>query len=82
MQATKTPGAAISIVQGDRVIYAKGFGVANVETGAPVTIDMLFRLGSTTKQAWFAAGRRTRSLRSRARFIHTPVPATGWPVMF
>src|SRR3712207_4315040 len=49
LQATNTPGAAISIVSGDRLIYAKGFGVASVETGAPVTPDMLFRLGSTTK---------------------------------
>jgi CubicO group peptidase (beta-lactamase class C family) len=55
LQATNTPGAAISIVSGDRVIYAKGFGVANVETGAPVTTDMLFRLGSTTKMFTAAA---------------------------
>ena len=55
MQATKTPGAAVSIVQGERVVYAKGFGVANVETGAPVTTDMLFRLGSTTKMFTAAA---------------------------
>jgi CubicO group peptidase (beta-lactamase class C family) len=55
LQATKTPGAAISIVQGDHVVYSKGFGVANVETGAPVTTDMLFRLGSTTKMFTAAA---------------------------
>lgn len=55
LQATKTPGAAISIVQGVRVIYSKGFGVSNVETGAPVTTDMLFRLGSTTKMFTAAA---------------------------
>lgn len=55
LEATNTPGAAISIVQGERVIYARGFGVANVETGAPVTPDMLFRLGSTTKMFTAAA---------------------------
>jgi CubicO group peptidase (beta-lactamase class C family) len=55
LQATNTPGAAVSIVSGDRVIYAAGFGVANVETGAPVTPDMLFRLGSTTKMFTAAA---------------------------
>lgn len=49
LQATHTPGAAIAIVSGDRVIFAKGFGVSSAETGAPVTPDMLFRLGSTTK---------------------------------
>ena len=52
---TNTPGAAIGIVSGDRLVFAKGFGVSNVETGAPVTPDMLFRLGSTTKM-FTAAG--------------------------
>lgn len=52
---TNTPGAAIGVVKGDRLIYAKGVGVSNVETGAPVTPDMLFRLGSTTKM-FTAAG--------------------------
>ena len=49
LKETNTPGAAVAIVSGDKLIYAKGFGVANVETGAPVTPEMLFRLGSTTK---------------------------------
>ena len=46
---TKVPGASMAIVRGDRVIYAKGFGTANIETGEPVRPEMLFRLGSTTK---------------------------------
>ncbi len=49
LQATKTPGAAVAVVLGDQVIFSHGYGVASVETGAPVTPDMLFRLGSTTK---------------------------------
>jgi len=55
LAATKTPGAAIGIVQDGRLIYAKGFGASNVETGAPVTPDTLFRLGSTTKMLTAAA---------------------------
>ena len=43
------PGASIAIVRGDRVIYSKAFGTANVETGEAVRPEMLFRLGSTTK---------------------------------
>jgi CubicO group peptidase (beta-lactamase class C family) len=66
LQATNTPGAAISIVQGERVIYSKGFGVANVETGAPVTTDMLFRLGSTTKM-FTAAALVTLSLQGKLK---------------
>jgi CubicO group peptidase (beta-lactamase class C family) len=49
MRATRTPGVAIAVVMGDSVVYAKGFGVASIETGAPVTSDMLFRVGSVTK---------------------------------
>lgn len=49
LQATKTPGAAVAVVSGDQVIFSHGYGVASVETGAPLTPDMLFRLGSTTK---------------------------------
>jgi CubicO group peptidase (beta-lactamase class C family) len=49
LAASKTPGAAVAIVKDGAVVFAKGFGVASVETGAPVSTDMLFRLGSTTK---------------------------------
>src|SRR4026207_109695 len=49
LRETNTPGAAIAIVRGGRVIYTKGFGISNVETRCPVTPDMLFRVGSITK---------------------------------
>jgi CubicO group peptidase (beta-lactamase class C family) len=49
------PGAAVAIISGDRVVFSKGFGTSNIETGAPVTADMLFRLGSTTKMFTAAA---------------------------
>jgi CubicO group peptidase (beta-lactamase class C family) len=55
LQETNAPGACIAIVRGDQVIYAKGFGVSNVETNASVTPDMIFRLGSTTKMFTAAA---------------------------
>lgn len=55
LKSTNTPGAAVAIISADRVVYSKGFGVANIETGAPVTPDMLFRLGSTTKMFTGAA---------------------------
>jgi CubicO group peptidase (beta-lactamase class C family) len=46
---TRTPGAAVAIVSGNRIVFARGFGTSNSETGAPVTPDMLFRIGSVTK---------------------------------
>jgi CubicO group peptidase (beta-lactamase class C family) len=55
MQATNTPGASIGIVRGGEVVWSKGLGVANVETGQEVTPEMLFRLGSTTKMFTAAA---------------------------
>src|SRR5262245_38468576 len=55
MREKNAPGAAGAIISGDRVIFSKGFGTSNIETGAPVTADMLFRLGSTTKMFTAAA---------------------------
>lgn len=49
LAATHTPGAAVAVIAGGKVVYAKGFGVANADTGAKVTASTLFRLGSTTK---------------------------------
>ncbi|WP_284350344.1 serine hydrolase domain-containing protein [Roseisolibacter agri] len=49
MRATRSPGVAIAVVRRGRVVYQKGFGVASVETGEPVTATTLFRIGSTTK---------------------------------
>lgn len=46
---TKTPGAVMTVVSGDRVIFTKAFGVSNVETRTPVTTDMIFRTGSAGK---------------------------------
>lgn len=55
LKEKNTPGAVIAIVSGDRVIYQKAFGVANVETNAEMQPEMLFRLGSTTKMFTAAA---------------------------
>src|SRR5690349_1057495 len=49
MKADGIPGAAIGIVREGKILLAKGYGVASVETGVPVTADTVFRLGSTTK---------------------------------
>src|SRR5947209_552071 len=49
LRETNTPGMAVAVVSGDRVIYTRGIGVSNIETGTPVTPEMLFRIGSVTK---------------------------------
>ena len=43
LKAAGIPGATVALVSGGRVIYAKGYGIANVETGAVMTPDLLFR---------------------------------------
>ena len=55
LKERNTPGAVIAVVSGDHVVYQKAFGVANVETNAPMQPEMLFRLGSTTKMFTAAA---------------------------
>lgn len=56
LKTGRTPGAAVAVVSGDRIVYAKGFGVTSAEgDGAAVTPDTLFRMGSTTKMFTAAA---------------------------
>lgn len=43
------PGLAIGVVRGDRTLWTKGYGVADLATGAPVTPATPFRLGSVSK---------------------------------
>lgn len=55
MRRENVPGMAVAAVRGDRVVFAKGLGVANIETHAPVTADTLFQVGSVTKSFTAAA---------------------------
>ena len=43
------PGLAIAVVFQDKVVYAKGFGVRDVNTKAPVDADTVFQLASVSK---------------------------------
>jgi CubicO group peptidase (beta-lactamase class C family) len=45
----RVPGAGIALVEGDRIVWTGGVGVADLSTGRPVTADTLFRVGSITK---------------------------------
>ncbi len=49
MKAYDLPGLAIGIVTGDRLVYAKGFGVRSKAGGVPVDPRTVFQIGSTTK---------------------------------
>jgi CubicO group peptidase (beta-lactamase class C family) len=49
LETTKSPGFAVAIVEGDKIIYAKGFGYADYENKIPVDANTLFAIGSSTK---------------------------------
>ncbi|MBN1938143.1 MAG: serine hydrolase [Candidatus Aminicenantes bacterium] len=44
------PGAAVLVKAGGKTILRKGYGMADLELGVPVEPNMIFRLGSITKQ--------------------------------
>ena len=44
------PGAAVIVVRDGEVLFRKGYGMANLELGVPIEPQMIFRLGSITKQ--------------------------------
>ena len=55
MKAWEVPGLALAVVRGDSVIYARGYGVADLVTGTPVDENTLFAIASTSKAFTAAA---------------------------
>jgi len=49
MKEISTPGAAVAIVSADSIVWIGTFGLANIETGEPVTEKTHFCIGSCTK---------------------------------
>jgi CubicO group peptidase (beta-lactamase class C family) len=49
MKEWEVPGVAIAIVKDDKVVYAKGFGVRELNKPAPVDEHTLFAIGSSSK---------------------------------
>ncbi len=44
------PGCALGIIQDGKLIYTKGYGMANMEYDIPNSANSVFRIGSTSKQ--------------------------------
>jgi len=49
LAATGVPGLAVSVVHQDQLLYAKGFGVRDIDTGVPVDAKTVFHLASVSK---------------------------------
>jgi CubicO group peptidase (beta-lactamase class C family) len=45
-----SPGCAIGIIRNDSLIYAKGYGMANLEYGIRITPETIFHIASVSKQ--------------------------------
>ena len=44
------PGFAVGIVRNDSIIFAKGYGMANLEYNIPITPETIFHMASVSKQ--------------------------------
>ncbi|WP_282042942.1 serine hydrolase domain-containing protein [Winogradskyella flava] len=45
-----TPGIAVSVIKDNEVVYQKGFGMANLEYGIPISTKTKFHVASLSKQ--------------------------------
>jgi CubicO group peptidase (beta-lactamase class C family) len=45
-----TPGCAVGVVQEGQLVYGRGYGMADLERGVPITTDTVFHLASVSKQ--------------------------------
>jgi CubicO group peptidase (beta-lactamase class C family) len=55
MRRQHIPGLSVAVVRAGKVVTARGYGVANVETGTPVTPETVYKIGSISKQFLAAA---------------------------
>jgi hypothetical protein len=72
MKAFDVPGVAVGIVTGDRLVYAKGFGVRSKSGEAAVDPRTVFQIGSVAK----GFPRPWRSRSTAANFAGT----TAWSI--
>lgn len=49
MRDYNIPGVGLAVVQGGKRVYAQGYGVRDLRTGAPVTAETEFSIGSVSK---------------------------------
>lgn len=54
MDAATVPGCAVGVVQNGELVFGRGYGMANLEHGVPLSTRSVLRMGSVGKQ--FTAG--------------------------
>jgi CubicO group peptidase (beta-lactamase class C family) len=45
-----SPGCALAVARDSKILYEKGYGLANIEGGVPIAPATIFDIGSTSKQ--------------------------------
>jgi CubicO group peptidase (beta-lactamase class C family) len=49
-RSTDSPGCAVGVSRNGHVVYERGYGMANLETGTPITPASIFHVASVSKQ--------------------------------
>jgi len=47
---TTTPGCAVAIIKNEKLVFKKGYGMANLEYNIPITPSSIFHIASESKQ--------------------------------
>jgi D-alanyl-D-alanine carboxypeptidase len=50
MKARRIPGLSVAVLRDGEVVFARGYGLANVEHQVPATAETMYQLASVTKQ--------------------------------
>ena len=48
--STASPGCALAVIQDGQIVYKRGYGMADLEHGIPISSKSIFYIGSTSKQ--------------------------------
>ncbi|MBM3792161.1 MAG: beta-lactamase family protein, partial [Acidobacteria bacterium] len=80
-----SPGCALGVIREGKLIYARGYGMANLEHSIPITTQTIFDLGSTSKQITAAsivllAQEGKLALDDDVRKYVPEIPAYGPPI--
>ena len=51
MERFRVPGVSVAVIKDHEIDWAKGYGIADVTAGAPVTTDTIFQAASISKPA-------------------------------
>jgi CubicO group peptidase (beta-lactamase class C family) len=48
--SSTTPGASVAVIDKGKIVFAKGYGIANLEYGVPIKPETIFHVASVSKQ--------------------------------